>query len=75
MNVLLRHADRMATDAKVGMVAIRNLLVAKGAISEEDFDGAVKKVEAEQVAPFTMAPEIQEAREQIRRVRRGEQAR
>ncbi len=62
----------MASDAKRGIVAVRNLLVAKGAISKDEFDGAVDKVEAEQKTLFALDPDIRDAMEKIRRILRGE---
>jgi hypothetical protein len=47
---------------------VRNILVAKGVMSEEEWDSAVSEVERDQETLFRLDPDVQAALNDIRRV-------
>jgi hypothetical protein len=68
LNMLIDHADRVASKAQVGVVAARDLLVSKGIVTEEEWDAAVDRVERGQATLFALDPDVQRAVDEIRRL-------
>ena len=59
LNMLIRHADRVASKTHISVVAARDLLVSKGIVSDAEWDAAVNRVEREQATLFTLDPDVQ----------------
>ena len=68
LNMLIRHADRVASKAQVSVVAARDLLVSKGIVSDAEWDAAVNQVEREQATLFTLDPDVQRTVDEIQRL-------
>jgi hypothetical protein len=68
LNMLIDHADRVASKAQVAVVAARDLLVSKGLVTEEEWDAAVDRVESGQATLFAMDPDVQSTMDEIRRL-------
>ena len=45
LNMLIDHADQVASKAQLGVVAARDLLVSKGIVTEREWDAAVDRVQ------------------------------
>ena len=68
LDVLIDHADRVATHAQVVVVAARDLLVSKGLVTEAEWDIAVDRVERGQGTLFALDPDVHRAVDEIRRL-------
>ena len=68
LDMLIRHADRVATKAQIGVVAARDLLVSKGIVTEAEWDAAVDRVGRGQATLFALDPDVQRAVDEIRRL-------
>jgi hypothetical protein len=66
LNMLIDHADRVASRAQIGVVAARDLLVSKGIITDAAWDAAVDRVERRQARLFALDPDVQRAVDEIR---------
>jgi hypothetical protein len=66
LNMLIDHADRVASRAQIGVLAARDLLVSKGIITDAAWDAAVDRVERGQATLFALDPEVQRAVDEIR---------
>lgn len=66
LNLLIGHADRVASRAQIGVLAARDLLVSKGIITDAAWDAAVDRVERGQATLFALDPDIQRAMDEIR---------
>lgn len=68
LNMLIDHADRVASNAQVGVVAARDLLVGKGLVTEAEWDAAVDRVERAQAMLFALDPDVRRAVGEVRRL-------
>ena len=66
LNMLIDHADRVASRAQIGVLAARDLLVSKGIITDAAWDAAVDRVERGQATLFALDPDVQRAVDEIR---------
>jgi hypothetical protein len=66
LNMLIDHADRVASRAQIGALAARDLLVSKGIITDAAWDAAVDRVERGQATLFALDPDVQRAVDEIR---------
>ena len=66
LNMLIDHADRVASRAQIGVLAARDLLVSKGIITDAAWDAAVDRVERGQATLFALDPDVQRAVDELR---------
>ena len=66
LNMLIDHADRVASRAQIGVLAARELLVSKGIITDAAWHAAVDRVERGQATRFALDPDVQRAVDEIR---------
>jgi hypothetical protein len=68
LNMLIDHADRVASKAQIAVVAARDLLVSKGIVTEEEWDAAVDRVERGHAMLFDLDPDVQRTMDELRRL-------
>ena len=68
LNMLIDHADRVASKAQVAVVAARDLLVSKGIVTEEEWDAAVDRVERGHATLFALDPDVERTMDEMRRL-------